>query len=153
MVKRSFNYVCQFFLSCLLSISIIFAACAIDNPDAPDLIGEFEKREMAYLMAIDDHKNNTRDFLVAYNNYLLFLDKELNKAFTHIKMQLTNARKSDLITAQLAWLKFRDKEFELIKSTWTHSDFGSSAGISRGDYRTRIVKDRVVQLLHYAKNL
>ena len=153
MVKRSVNYMYRILLGCLFSISVIFGACAIDNPDAPDLFGEFEKREMVYLMAIDDPKNKTRDFLVAYNNYLLFLDKELNKAFSHIKLKLPNARKSDLITAQLAWLKYRDAEFKLIQSTWTREYFGSSAGISRGDYRTRIVKERIVQLLHYAKNL
>lgn len=153
MVKSWLNYACQFVLSCLLSISVIFAASAIDNPDAPDLIGEFEKREVVYVIAIDDPNNNSREYLVAYDNYLLFLDKELNNAFTSIKSKLPKARYSDLIAAQRFWLKYRDAEFELIKSTWTRDDFGTSAGISRGDYRTRIVKDRIIQLLHYAKSL
>ncbi|MGK0442711.1 MAG: hypothetical protein ACJA0N_002530 [Pseudohongiellaceae bacterium] len=127
-------------------------AYAIDNPDAPDLIGEFEKREIIYLTAIDNPQNSTRDFLIAYDNYLIFLDKELNKASEVVKSKLPQARKSELIAAQLYWIKYRDAEFELIKNTWTRKDFGSSAGISRGDYRASIVKGRVIQLLHYAKN-
>ncbi len=152
MVKRKQSTVYRCIIGCLLSIGLIAGACALDNPDAPDLIGEFEKREMVYLTAIDNPKNSTRDFLVAYDNYLIFLDKELNKASEVINSKLPEARKSELMAAQLHWIKYRDAEFELIKNTWTRNDFGSSAGISRGDYRTSIVKDRIIQLLHYAKN-
>lgn len=152
MVKGKKNTVYRCIIGCLLSIGLMGGACAVDNPDAPDLIGEFEKREVTYLTAIDNPKNGTRDFLVAYDNYLIFLDKELNKASEVIKSKLPETRKSELMAAQLHWIKYRDAEFELIKNTWTRNDFGSSAGISRGDYRTSIVKSRVIQLLHYAKN-
>lgn len=149
-IKRSIVYKC--IIGCLLSIGLIGGACAVDNPSAPDLIGAFEQREMIYLAAIDNPQNSTRDFLIAYDNYLTFLDKELNKASEVIKLKLPEARQSELMASQLHWIKYRDAEFELIKNIWTRKDFGSSSGISRGDYRANIVKDRVIQLLHYAKN-
>jgi uncharacterized protein YecT (DUF1311 family) len=152
MVKMIKSTIYRSIIVCMLSISFIGAALAIDNPDEPDLIGEFEKREMTYLEAIDDPSNTTRDFLVAYDNYLFFLNKELDIASEKIMSKLPEARRSELKAAQLHWIKYRDAEFDLIKTTWTREDFGSSAGISRGDYRTSIVKDRVIQLLHYAKN-
>ena len=152
MVKRKQGAAYRCVIGCLLSIGLVVGAYAIDNPDAPDLIGEFEKREIIYLTAVDNPKNSTRGFLVAYDNYLIFLDEELNKAFEVTKSNLQEARRPELTAAQLHWIKYRDAEFELIKNTWTRKDFGSSAGISRGDYRTSIVRNRVIQLLHYAKN-
>jgi len=152
MVKRKQGAVYKCIVGCLLSIGLVVGVYAIDNPEAPGLIGEFEKREIIYLTDIDNPKNSTRDFLVAYDNYLNFLDEELENASEILKLKLPEARKSELIIAQQHWTKYREAEFELIKKTWTRKDFGSSAGISRGDYRTSIVKDRVIQLLHYAKN-
>ncbi len=152
MVKRKQGTAYRCIIGCLLTIGLVVGAYAIDNPEAPDLIGEFEKREIIYLTDIDNPQNSTRDFLVAYDNYLTFLDEELNKASEILSSKLPEARKSELIAAQKHWIKYRDAEFELIKNTWTRKEFGSSAGVSRGDYRTSIVKDRVIQLLHYVKN-
>lgn len=125
---------------------------AIDNPDAPDLIGEFETREQDFLKKINNPNNGTRDYLIAYDDYLKFLDDELNKAYQLIKSKLPEARQGELKNAQRNWIKFRDAEFELINNNWTRQNFGSSSGISRGSYRSTIVKNRVLQLLHYAKN-
>ena len=149
-IKQSIANKC--ILGCLLLIGFVVGVYAVDNPDAPDLIGEFEKREIIYLTDIGNPQNSTRDFLIAYDNYLIFLDDELIKASEVIKSKLPEARKSELVAAQLHWIKYRDAEFEFIKNTWTRKDFGSSAGISRGDYRTSIVKNRIIQLLHYAKS-
>lgn len=125
---------------------------AIDNPDAPDLTGEFEKREQPFLNAIENPRNGSRDYLIAYDNYLLFLDSELNCAYRLIKSKLPTEQQQELKESQLNWLKFRNTEFELIKNTWSRQNFGSSAGISRGSYRSTIVKNRVLQLLYYAIN-
>ncbi|MEI6892875.1 MAG: lysozyme inhibitor LprI family protein [Pontiella sp.] len=153
MVKTNQGTAYKHLIGCLLSIGFVVGAYAIDNPEAPDLIGEFEKRERIYLADIDNPKNSTRDFLYYYDNYLLFLGDELNKASVELNSKLPEERKLELIAAQQHWINYRDAEFELIKNTWTRKDFGSSAGISRGDYRTSIVKDRIIQLLHYAKSL
>lgn len=139
----------------LLLISFILLTnpvFAIDNPDAPDFIGEFETREQNFLKAINNPHNSSKDYLIAYDNYMNFLDDELNKAYHFFKSKLSTERQQELKSAQRNWIKFRDAEFELIKNTWTRQNFGSSAGISRGSYRSAIIKNRVLQLLHYAKN-
>jgi GH24 family phage-related lysozyme (muramidase) len=44
------------------------------------------------------------------------------------------------------------RNFEFIGTNWRTENFGSSAVISRGAYRTTLIKDRVILLLHYLKN-
>ncbi len=137
----------------LISFSLLInPVFAIDNPDAPDLIGEFETREQVFLKAINNPRNSSRDYLIAYDDYQKFLDDELNRAYHLIKSKLSTERQQELKSSQRNWIKFRDAEFELIKNTWTRQNFGSSAGISRGSYRSTVIKNRVLQLLHYAKN-
>lgn len=136
----------------VISISLfILPAIALDNPDAPDFIGEFKTREQVYLNAID-HPNNTGQYWEAYKNHLEFLDKELNKAYKIIRSKLPKKQKQELKISQRNWIKFRDAEFEFIDNNWTREHFGSSAGISIGDYKSSIIKNRVLQLLYYAIN-
>ena len=125
---------------------------ALDNPDAPDLITEFEKREQNHLEIINNPNNTTRAYLIAYDDYLIFLDAELNNAYKLVKSKLPEDRQQELKKSQQIWIQFRDAEFELIKNTWTKESFGSSSAISRGSYRSSVVKNRVIQLLHYARN-
>ncbi|MCF6337617.1 MAG: lysozyme inhibitor LprI family protein [Gammaproteobacteria bacterium] len=141
----------MFFLLIFFSV-LINPVLAIDSPDAPDLIGEFEAREQVFLKEINHPRNGARDYLIAYDNYQNFLDDEMNKAYYLVKSRLSAEQQQKLIHSQCNWMKFRDAEFELIKNTWTRQDFGSSAGISRGSYRCTIIRNRVLQLLHYAKN-
>lgn len=125
---------------------------AIDNPDAPDYTGAFKFREKVFTDKINNPKNTSQDFLIAYNDYLIFLDEELNAAYSLLMTRLKKNRQAELKNAQRNWLKFRDAEFEFIKNNWTRDNFGSSAWISRGDYRTTIVRERVMQLLNYGLN-
>lgn len=90
--------------------------------------------------------------LLAYDDYQILLDKELNKAYHILRSKLSKAQQSELKKSQMNWITFRDAEYELIQNNWTSNNFGSSAGISRGDYRSTIVKDRIIQLLHYLQN-
>ena len=136
----------------LVTISLFNPACALDNPDAPDYIGELEKGEQVFLKAINDPANGTRSYLVAYDDYQNFLDKELNQAYKLLKEKLPEARQQELKVSQRQWIKYRDAEFELINNNWTRENFGSSSGISRGSYRCKIVKNRVLQLLYYTMN-
>lgn len=136
----------------LLSSLVVNSVFAIDNPDAPDLIGEFKKREQIFLKAIDNPQNGSRDYLIAYDKYQTFLDSELNVAYRLIKSKLSVKRQKELKNSQRNWIKFRDAEFELINNNWTRQNFGSSAGMSRGSYRSTVIKNRVLQLLYYAIN-
>lgn len=140
--------------SLLLGFSaLVNTACAIDNPDAPDFVGDFEKRGQTYSAATNNPDNSTREYLVAYDNYLQFLDKELNAAYQQLKSKLPAEQQKLLTQSQRDWIKFRDAEFMRITKNWSRQNYGSSAGISRGDYKSTIVKNRVLQLLAYLKSL
>lgn len=124
---------------------------AVDNPDAPDLLAAFEAKEKSIIAAAENPNNGYRDSLLAYTNYLEFLDKELNVVYQALQAKLPSDKQQQLKQAQLNWLKYRDLEFVLIENTWTKADFGSSSSITRGQYKTTIVRTRVIQLMHYAK--
>ncbi len=124
---------------------------AIDNPDAPDLIAEFDTREKPLITAIEKSTNTTSDYAVLYSSYLKFLDKELNTVYKTLYTKLPEDRQKQLKASQVSWLKYRDLEFAFIDSTWTNKNFGTSSGISRGQYKASLVRDRVIQLMHYAK--
>lgn len=133
-----------------ITVSLIFnSACAIDNPDAPDLISKFKENEKVYLKAIESPTNGTRDTIRAYHEYKLFLDKELNKTYTLLKSKLSPERQKELTTSQLHWIKFRDAESEFINNNWGRPTFGTSFALSRGDYSSAIIKNRLMQLFHY----
>lgn len=125
---------------------------AIDNPDAPDLIAGFEEREKSHIVAIEKPTNTTSDYSVTYANYLKFLDKELNTIYKNLRTELPEAQQKQLKLSQLSWLKYRDLEFAFIESTWTNANFGTSSVISRGQYKANVVRNRVIQLTHYAQN-
>jgi uncharacterized protein YecT (DUF1311 family) len=133
-------------------LSTLAYAYAIDNPDAPDYIGEFASREKQYVDKMNDPKNTDRAYLMAYEEYLRFLDGELNAAYKLLMTKLPEAQRETFKKSQRKWLQFRDAEFEFISDNWTRNNFGSSAGISRGAYRSDVVKSRVLQMLQYARN-
>lgn len=126
---------------------------AIDNPDAPDLIAEFEVRERPFIIAIENPNNTSQDYAAAYTSYLKFLDKELNTVYPILRKKLPQAQQKHLKAAQISWIKHRDLEFAFIDKTWTNIDSGTSSSISRGQYKATVVRTRVIQLMHYAKTL
>ncbi len=128
------------------------AAYSLDNPDVPDYIAQFTVRAQVYEQAGDESKLTHRGMLIAYNNYQLFLDEELNAAYQLLRSKLSRAQQDTLKKSQQQWFEFRDAEFEFINNNWTRASFGSSFVLSRGGYRTSIIKNRVIQLLHYVKN-
>ncbi len=141
----------QSWLAILVLVLFSNFTFAIDNPDAPDLIAEFEAREEPLIAAIEKPTNTTGDYSVAYANYLKFLDKELNAVYKTLRTKLTVDKQKQLKASQVRWLKYRDLEFTFIDGTWTNKDFGTSSAISRGQYKASVVRDRVIQLMHYAK--
>ena len=66
----------------IITSLFVHSIYAIDNPDSPDLIGQFKEREKIFLSAIEKPTNGTRDTIRAYHEYKIFLDKELNKAYS-----------------------------------------------------------------------
>ena len=138
-------------LAAMMSLSAT-TALAIDNPDAPDLVGAFNKRALILENAANNPDNGSREYLIAYDDYQTFLDDELNKAYKLLMSKLPKKRQTELKNSQRKWISYRDAEFLLINNNWTRQNFGSSAVISRGTYRCSIIKNRVLQLLYYIKN-
>lgn len=125
---------------------------AIDNPDAPDYVADFQKRSQTFEANIHQRAKTTQDTLKAYSDYEQFLDKELNQAYKLLTAKLGADVKEKIQLSQRDWLKYRDSEFAFIAANWTTKNFGSSATLSRGAYRSSIIRDRVIALLHYLKN-
>lgn len=140
------------FLLLILFAFIPSALLAIDNPDAPDLVGDFLHRAAPLEKAVGLAGDGGRDDILVYRKYQAFLDEELNRAYRLLMSKLDPPLRSELRDTQRRWIAFRDAEFIFINGNWTRDRFGSSANISRGAYRCTIIKDRVIQLLLYAKN-
>ena len=124
---------------------------AIDNPDAPDLVAEFQARCSKFESKLREQTGSTREIIVAYAEYEKFLDQELNRAYTALVSRVAAESRPKLVQSQRRWMQYRDAEFLFIAANWTVETFGSSSAISRGGYRTTIIKDRTVTLLHYLK--
>lgn len=125
---------------------------AIDNPDAPDYVGDFLERAGVYAHEIQHTPHTTQGYVRIYARYEDFLNDELNSAYTRLMTVLSDEAKHALSRSQEQWFRYRDQEFEFIALNWTYANFGSASVISRGDYRTRIINDRIVLLLQYLQN-
>ena len=134
------------FFMCL-SVSVY----ALDNPDAPDYVGDFLQRAQIHEQNIQHEAQTTQDYVVAYAAYEKFLDQELNAVYTQLLAQLDDKAQQNLRESQRKWLAHRNAEFSFIAQNWTPENFGSSSAISRGDYSAKLIKDRVVTLLHYLR--
>jgi uncharacterized protein YecT (DUF1311 family) len=128
----------------------IGAANAIDNPDAPDLISEFEIKEKPLIESAES-STGYRASLSAYTDYLSFLDKELNALYKNLQAKLPAEKQQQLKQSQIAWLEYRDLEFAFVEDNWNKADFGSSSSITRGQFKANIVRERVIQLMNYAR--
>lgn len=136
-----------------LLLSAVTVSCqAVDNPDAPDYVADFMQRVQMYEATIQQQAKTTQDSLKAYADYEQFLDKELNKVYKLLITKLGAEQQAKIKESQRNWIKYRDSEFDLITENWTAKNFGSSAVLSRGAYRTTIIRDRVILLLNYLKN-
>ena len=149
---RAMTVRCFFVLVAACSILYNSFCFSIDNPDAPDIVAEFETRSHKFEKAVNDDAQNTSDVVYAYGKYEQFLDKELNLAYEALTVQLSTDLKQDFQKSQKRWIDFRNEEFRFIERNWKVEQFGTSSVYSRGAYRTTIVKDRVLALLNYTKN-
>ena len=139
-------------LLCVGLIAHARIAGAVDNPDVPDYVAQFEARAQTYETRVTKEAQNEREIAQAYVEYERFLDQELNRAYSALARRVAAEPKKQLVQSQRRWVQFRDAEFSFIAYNWTRESFGTSSAISRGAYRTSIIKDRVRMLLHYLKN-
>lgn len=135
----------------LILAGLAFPCSALDNPDAPDRVGEFQRR-MAEYQANVENARSTIDTIEAYHAYEEALDNELNRAYRLLMSRMGPESKRLLRDSQREWIRYRDKEFAFIDGNWTRENFGSSFVLSRGAYRAKIVEQRVIRLLRYCEN-
>lgn len=139
------------YISILIFCSFINSSYALDNPDAPNFINLFKKQEKPLLDKIEN-ASGTRATILAYHEYNLFLKSELNKTYISLLEKIPDERKTELADSQNKWKMYRDLEFKFINNNWNRTDFGSSFSVSRGDYTSTIIRNRLIQLLHYLQN-
>jgi len=105
------------------------SALALDNPDAPDYVGEFSNRAKVYELAIQQTAQTTQDYVSAYAAYGNFLDGEFDEVYKMLMRYLDGDTQHVLRGSQQKWLKYRKAEFEFITLNWTMENFGSSSVI------------------------
>ena len=135
----------------LFFLALCSECLAIDNPDAPDVVAEFETRAQIFETNIEN-QISTSDIKRTYLEYEKSLDKELNQAYSALMKHVSSKSRKNLMASQKRWIQFRDAEFLFIDNNWTLETFGSSYAISRGASRTTILRNRVVELLYYLRN-
>lgn len=77
-------------------------------------------------------------------------DKQLNKIYNELNGNLSPEESRALKTAQLEWLKYRDAEFKLIDQIYSFEK-GSMNVPFNAHARLKVVKNRVLELKHYAE--
>ena len=127
------------------------AARAIDNPDAPDRKAEFLTRAQPHEDRLAAASGGPA-LGAASAAYAKFLDAELHQVYAELLTQLGAEAREALTLSQRQWLRFREAETRFVDRNWTPQNFGSSSVLSRADYRTHLVKQRVLTLLAYLQN-
>ncbi|MCD2165408.1 lysozyme inhibitor LprI family protein [Comamonas koreensis] len=133
------------------AILVSTAAMAVDNPDAPDRMAAFEQR-IQPLEAAVANQNTTADMLRASSAYAKQLDVELNQIYRELMTKVGPTGAQKLRASQRNWLSFITTEAAFIDGTWNAKDFGSTSALSRSEYRNRVTKARIVQLLDYLRS-
>lgn len=124
---------------------------ALDNPNAPNLVGVFNARCERYESTIRS-RVSSEDIARAYGIYMRFLNQQLNQTYQHLLQQVAVPVRESLMGSERNWIRYRNAEDLFIETNWTPQTFGTSSIISRGDYRAAVVKQRVVLLMQYLRN-
>lgn len=134
------------------SLVLPAVSAGIDNPDTKDRVAAFKQRAQPYQVRINEQAETTQEYISAYAAYEAFLEKELDRAYQSLRDELSDDKAAQLAQSQQAWRRFRKREQNFIEENWTQENFGTSSHVSRGAYRTRLLKQRVISLLHYLNN-
>ena len=142
----------QGLLAGMVAWLLALAPClALDNPDTPDLAAAFQSRALPFEARLSEAAGGP-GLAQAARAYAAFLEAELNQAYQQLLPHLAKPARAALLLSQRQWLRFRDAEGVFIDGNWVAQDFGSSAALSRVDYRAALVRQRVLSLLAYRQN-
>lgn len=131
----------------ILFILVLAQLCfsQIDNPDAPNLILDFEMREKSYLEKIDKAVT-TKEMMDSQLGYGTFLDIELNNVYQRLRKKLSDEQMKLLRIAQKQWLTFRDAEMTYLFKTFVTESSGSYAQIGVVMKKNTMIRNRVIAL-------
>jgi uncharacterized protein YecT (DUF1311 family) len=118
---------------------------------SPDTEGPLHPldRELDACMGVDP---STAGMVNCMNLFYEKWDAELNRVHGALRATLDPAERETLRTAQLAWIAFRDAEFELMARMYGRSG-GSLARIQMAGHRVDIVRRRTLELAAYAETV
>lgn len=129
--------------ACLLALSTLSAA--VDNPDAPDYIGEFRARSASYEQAVGEAAGGNAS--TELGAWFAFLERELQQTQAALSAALPEQERSLLKRAQSRWRKQFDADADLFRAIWTRERAGSSATLAIGLERAAALQQRVELLL------
>lgn len=143
----------KYLIAGLLLLLLMTAAIAISisYSEQSNFVTEFESRARKSESNTRSGALSDNETGVAYAEYEQFLDNELNVTYTALLSELTNKDQQNLIVAQRQWLLFRDAEFLFASNKGAADPAGALPALAIGAARTKIIRDRVVELLRYLK--
>lgn len=132
----------------LLLLSLLVCAPtvgAVDNPDAPDYLGEFRTRAAAYEQAVEQAAGGSASAEIGA--WIAFLESELTRAQEALSAVLPVDEQSQLQRAQSHWRAHFDADKELIGTIWSRERAGSSAALTAGMEHAAALQQRIELLL------
>lgn len=122
---------------------------AIDNPDAPDYLGDFLTEASSYEQVIYVDAQTASDAMEAYREYIGFLEEELVTVTFALEAEFSGSEREAFDKARNAWEAYQEAEKAFISTVWTPQNFGSSSAMSRLAFYTELLKSRILQLQKY----
>ncbi|MFY8135551.1 MAG: hypothetical protein ACOVKS_11155 [Aquimonas sp.] len=117
------------------------SARAIDNPDAPDYLGEFRTRAAAHAQAIEQAAGGHAS--VEIGAWLALLAGELAQAQKALSAARSAEEQGQLQHAPSHWRAHFHAVNDLIRTIWSRKRAGSSAALSAGMDRAAALQQRV----------
>jgi uncharacterized protein YecT (DUF1311 family) len=145
-------------LAAIRNVSFLALACvsfnlhAADNPHAVNVIAQFTTRIAPVEQKLADAANDA-EFQSAATASRVALEAELNAAYSQLLRALPEKSKTALRASQRQWLLFRQAETTFIDAHWTIQQSGTSSKISRVLLQNQLVKDRILELLSYQRDM
>jgi hypothetical protein len=132
-------------LLCLCALGFALSASAVDNPDAPDHIGEFRQRSAPFEQAVSEAAGGAAS--AELGDWIEFLETELTQTEDALSAALPDSERSRLQRAQATWREQTIADEALARAVWTHERVGSSASLALGLERAAALQQRVELLL------
>lgn len=130
---------------CLCALGFALAVSAVDNPDAPDYIGEFRQRSAPYEQAVSEAAGGNAS--AELSTWIEFLEVELTQTEAALSAALPDGERRRLQRAQSSWRRQAITDETLARAVWTRERVGSSASLSLGLERVAALQQRVELLL------